>query len=84
MVTMVLCTGGGPVETVVDLGGRTPKADTSYDWANAQIAVLASAPFDPAIRALTYLTAQANHASALWQPAYDPRNLWAHGPSIFA
>lgn len=83
-VMMVLCTGDGPVEMMVDLGTDAPKVDPTCDWANAQVSVLAATTFTPVLRAQTYRSTQADHATSLWHPAYDPRNLWARGPPNLA
>ena len=81
-LTMVLCTGDGPVEMTVDLGTGAPKSKQRCDWAAAHSDVVHHAPYEISPSLLAFHGAAPARATALWHPAYDPRNLWARGPPV--
>lgn len=83
---MVICANGGPVEVVMDLGTGEPvqsaPEDNRCDWAQMALAELAVAvPLPRPPLELLVLSAPAS-LDDLWQPAHDPRGLYARGPPI--
>lgn len=85
-LVMVLCSGDGPVEITLDpvTGEPVEKRATACDWACGQFAAaLIDHPALPP-RAATLHRAAAALPDALWQPAHDPRSLWARGPPSLA
>jgi hypothetical protein len=83
-LTMVLCTGDGPVEIAIAPGTGTPQTKQRCDWATAHSSVLENAPFALPTGTLAFHRAAPALATADWHPAYDPRNLWARGPPALA
>lgn len=85
-VVMVLCSGNGPVQMVLDpMTGAFHKAPAqggpACDWAGAQAALDVAPPVVVPV-AVVVRRAGPDLAVALWRPAYDPRGLWARGPPV--
>lgn len=85
-LTMVICSDGMAVEVSVDLATGQPVSkqqspqDGRCSWAQAaQAAVLMDGPAVTPPQAMPR-SMVAVAPDDLWQPAYDPRGLWARGP----
>lgn len=83
-VRMVICVDGGAVEMVMDLrtGEPVPAAPNDHrcDWAQMALAdLVAKDPLPSPPQHLLGWSAPAT-PDDLWQPAHDPRGLYARGP----
>ena len=81
---MVICADGAMVEVVMDLNTGQPvdqpPEDGRCDWAQIAVAVpLADQPLPGPPLHLPVQMAPAT-PDDLWQPAHDPRGLYARGP----
>ena len=88
-ITMVICSGDGPVTMILDPATGAPMAqDGSKDgpkdgrcsWAQAAMAVADLAPTQlapPVMLARAFVPVLPD---GLWRPAFDPRGLFARGP----
>ena len=85
-MVMVLCTGDGPVQMVLDpVTGQFHKAPptsdrTGCDWAMSQVAGDIAPPAPLPLPPDAMSRAAPALAVALWRPAHDPRGIWARGP----
>ncbi len=80
-MTLVLCTGDGPVETVMDLGGA-PDENTPMqrcDWAAQAAAALLPDLVLP-VRSVAYTRNDLTMIADLVRPAHDPHGVMARGP----
>ena len=85
---MVICADGGQVEVVLDLTTgepvQTAPEDGRCDW--AQMVMAGPALEQPLPRPPRLVLALLSPATPddLWQPAHDPRGLYARGPPVLS
>jgi hypothetical protein len=79
MMTLVLCTGDGPMEVTVDSGQSAPKVSQKCQWAaHANTALLAT--FDLPLRPMIHIRASTTHAAPVVGATHDPHGIMARGP----